>query len=213
MKKILYFEGAGWDGAEDSKATDMKNCRIRTAFKNDKGNRIYLEMSCVKAGGRFQKAYNHLKYAGHISDCFYITDNSDDCNINQIQQGEGLFEYNKINILNFVNSLGCHFDDVETLPDLAGYRVHAGTRYNYGDEFIYNKELTERAIAIHKFFYSMERIEKKRNPNFSLWIDEGNPELLHLLRHFEGYNKHWTISNTENWEYTIQETTLGRYGC
>ena len=42
--KTLIFEGAGWDDADSSKNTDLKNCRIRTKFVNDKGENIYLEM-------------------------------------------------------------------------------------------------------------------------------------------------------------------------
>ncbi len=34
MSKTLYFEGAGWSGADSSKAT-IGNCRIRTAFHLD----------------------------------------------------------------------------------------------------------------------------------------------------------------------------------
>lgn len=36
MSKTLYFEGAGWSGADSSKAT-IGNCRIRTAFHLDPG--------------------------------------------------------------------------------------------------------------------------------------------------------------------------------
>ena len=41
--KVLYFEGAGWSGADISKAT-IGNCRIRTAFHLDDGRAVYLEI-------------------------------------------------------------------------------------------------------------------------------------------------------------------------
>ena len=42
-EKMLFFEGAGWSGADISKAT-IGNCRIRTAFHIDNGQAIYLEI-------------------------------------------------------------------------------------------------------------------------------------------------------------------------
>ena len=38
MKKTLYFEGAGW-----GHCNDVENCRIRTAFTNKDGKKIYIE--------------------------------------------------------------------------------------------------------------------------------------------------------------------------
>lgn len=37
--KTLYFEGAGWEGAEISKNT-IGNCRIRTAFHTIDGEEV-----------------------------------------------------------------------------------------------------------------------------------------------------------------------------
>jgi hypothetical protein len=231
--KTLFFEGAGRAEADTSKATDMKNCRVRTAFTNDEGQKIYLEMTAHEVTKRSTPKVQHFGYAGWVTDCSYITGDRDDYNNNRVKGAEGtVFEYNKENVLRFVNSLGCSFEKVETLPDLAGYRVFKEGRegYNYGDEFIYNPERTARAEKIHKHFYELEKTEREEDkkaragkfvhspsgtsyPNFSLWIDENDPELLHLLRHYNGYNKHWTIRNIENWQETVKETQLGQYGC
>ncbi len=43
MSKTLYFEGAGWDGCKAE--YNGVNCRIRTAFHNNDGRMIYLELS------------------------------------------------------------------------------------------------------------------------------------------------------------------------
>lgn len=48
--KTLYFEGAGWSDTDSS--TNVGNCRIRTAFTNDDGRQIYLEMSSGKERAR-----------------------------------------------------------------------------------------------------------------------------------------------------------------
>jgi hypothetical protein len=216
--KTLYFEGAGWSDADISKATDMQNCRVRTAFTNNEGKKIYLEISAMEVTKSSSPLVKHLKYAAWVTDCFYITGSNNDGNKNSIfTRNEIRFEYNKENVLRFVNwTLGCNFNDVVTLPDLAGYRVfkdESGYKYNYGDEFVYNDELTKRAEKIHKYFYELEKSEGKRYPNFSLWVDEKNSELLHLLRHYNGYNKHWTIQNIKNWQDTITEEILGKYAC
>lgn len=53
--KTLYFEGAGWSGADISKAT-IGNCRIRTAFHLDDGRAVYLEIN-----GSERTKYSSLK--------------------------------------------------------------------------------------------------------------------------------------------------------
>jgi len=74
--------------------------------------------------------------------------------------------------------------------------------------------VTKLREEIKKHFYDLEKSEGKKYPNFSLWVDEKDIHLLHLLRHFNGYNKHWSIrTDTENWKDSIQETKLGKYAC
>lgn len=79
--KVLYFEGAGWSGADISKAT-IGNCRIRTAFHLDDGRAVYLEIigsERTKNSGQFVFPW---QYTGFVTDCHYITDEkpNDDCN-------------------------------------------------------------------------------------------------------------------------------------
>lgn len=134
------------------------------------------------------------------------------------------FCYSEEGILGVVNDLGASFDAIKVLPDLAGYRVFPekkpcqGTEgYYYGDEFAFDPVMLVRREAVYKRVLEIETAEKG-NVNFSLWVDEADPGILHLLRHFNGYNKHWTIrtdlGNTlEDWMATAKETILGRYGC
>lgn len=209
LTKTLYFEGAGC-----APCGEVENCRIRTVFHTDKGEPIYLEMSGVEVTKYTAKIYKDFKNAGFVNHCFYIK-NDDDENKHSIKSMRNkTFEYTKTNILNLVNSLGCNFNKVVILPDLAGYRVFKEDGgYNFGDEFKFNAELTARAEKIKTYFYELEKSEGKEFPNFSLWVDDKDPELLHLLRHFPGYNRHWEIRNAENWEETIKETKLGKYAC
>lgn len=210
MKKTLYFEGAGC-----VPRGEVENCRIRTAFTNNIGERIYLEISGMETNKQNQKHYPGIQYIGFIDSCHYITDEGNDENKNSIfHRNSKTLGYTKSEILSFVNSLDCSFDQVVILPDLAGYRVFKdGEGHNFGDKFQYNEALTNRAEEIRKHFYALEKSEGKQYPNLSLWVDQENPELLHLLRHFNGYNKHWSIQNVDNWKETIRETTLGRYAC
>lgn len=206
MKKILYFEGAGC-----APRGEVENCRIRTAFHLNDGRAVYLELIGVETTKHSAPRVKQYAVAGFVDFCFYVTGCSDDCNESQIPKYQHkTFEYTKKNILKLVNSLGCSFDEIVVLPDLAGYHVHGkGRAVNYGDKFLYDKSLTHRREEIRRHYYDHEKSEGKQYPNLSVWVDAENPAALHLLRHFSGFNKHWTIDPTaECWQDTVQETLL-----
>jgi hypothetical protein len=165
--KTLYFEGAGWAGADTSKATDVTNCRIRTAFTNNDGNKIYLELGSASICNKNIMA----RYWMHIDHVFYITGGKDDCNESQIKfDWESLksYDYSISDITKWINkNLNCSFDNILVLPNLAGYRVHDDNRgYNFADEFEYDAELTVTRETIEKHFYDFEKSEGKQYPNF-----------------------------------------------
>lgn len=70
-KKVLYFEGAGWSGADISKAT-IGNCRIRTAFHLDNGQAIYLEIIGSERSKYSSPKVHQWRYTGFVDTCFYI---------------------------------------------------------------------------------------------------------------------------------------------
>lgn len=164
MSKVLYFEGAGC-----VPCNDVENCRIRTAFTNKEGKKVYIEFitgckyTTVEYGknGRKLKNPKTISESGYLScdHCHYITDDPgiDDCNVSvlECERNSSIKEvkYTKENILNFVN-IYCNadFDEIVILDNLAGFRVFSDGKhntfsaYNYGDEFNYNKELTEKRI-------------------------------------------------------------------
>lgn len=232
--KTLYFEGAGWSGADSSKAT-IGNCRIRTAFHLTDGRGVYLEIVCCE---RTKNSSPLIKwpYTGSVTDCYYITDDkpNDDCNRHRVRlQGEGSpyvehntrFDYTEKEILKFVNSLGADFDSVKVCPDLGGYRVFPEQgactgpgAYYYGDEFTFEPELLRRREMVYEHFYQLEQQLGRKHPNFDLYVDEHDKGSLHLIRHFVGYNKHWLIrvdlsGDIKDILNTTMETKLGKYGC
>lgn len=243
----LRFEGAGWSGADSSKAT-IGNCRIRTAFHldlekkhprcscrepHDGAAAVYLEIICGTIGKENKKLGLEPTYYGWIDYLHYVTDDdrNDDCNRHILPfERRARIGYTLESILKFVNDLGASFDAVAVCPDLGGYRVFRdgyspkGTeRLNYGDEFQYDPDMTARREAVYRHVYELEKAEGSRYPNFSLWVDQDDPGMLHLLRHFSGtfktaHNTHWTIrtdtgSTVEDWMATATVTPLGRYGC
>jgi len=120
-KKVLYFEGAGWEGADVSQNTDVTNCRIRTRIRNKEGRLIYLELGCCEVTKNSPKRYQGLKYATHFDSIFY-DDASWDKRRNYSQNLSHLeketFEYNKANILKFINDkLNCDFETMEVIND------------------------------------------------------------------------------------------------
>lgn len=133
-KKVLYFEGAGWEDADTSKAT-IGNCRVRTAFVNNEGRKIYLELlACALRKGET----NHRAF---IDFCFYIdTDSKSPCNECQIEtmRDKRDFLYNKEDITKVINeNLNCNFDTIEVLPSNSGYRVHGDYKtYNLVNDYI-----------------------------------------------------------------------------
>lgn len=177
-EKILYLEGAGIN-TED--CGDVGNCRIRTAFTNKEGKKIYFEAS------------NGAKNDTIIWSLHYITDeiekngyNTDDENKHSIKFDRTICkEWSLENLLKIVQSVGGDFEQVICLPDLAGYRVHKEKRdykngniknYNYGDEFYYNAEQTERRIVVHDEIYRTEQAKGEKFPNFSFYVDPNNSD-------------------------------------
>jgi len=190
--KTLYFEGAGW--SETAKEYGI-NCRIRTAFTNTKGRKIYLELMAGKKDKKYMKGpkYDMIPDIYTVVDsCHYITDDPkvDDCNASRIRGENGKALENNFNwmpytledILNFINvNLDCDFDAVEVLPDYAGYHVFGDPKkyrtyagYNYGDEFQYDSKLTAKITAkVEELKEKYSKLFHQRYDNTSYWR-EGN---------------------------------------
>ena len=152
--KTLYFEGLGC-----VPCGDVENCRIATAFHNDKGQPIHLELA----------GWGEKNSLGSVCTCIITYPQK------QIKYNKAPFEYSKAGILKFVNSLpGCAFDEIVVLPKLAGYQLFKSNKniYNFSEDFHYDKELTKRREAIEKHYYDLEKSEGKQYPNFSAWVDE-----------------------------------------
>ena len=169
--KTLYFEPAGcveYNGI---------NCRIRTAFTNDNGKKIYLELFC---GHRWKTHKETIPENYIVIDaCHYITGDKDDCwqsmvllpNGETVERQRGYWpNYTKENILELVNSLDCSFDDVVILPDYSGYSVFGDKEYNYGDEFQYDEELTRKIAAkVDELKQLFSGLFHQRYDNTSYW--------------------------------------------
>lgn len=120
-KRILLFEGAGWEKAEHN---GVGNCRIRTRIKNKDGRIIYLEIHGIQ-----NNKYNKLpfEFTGFISHCFYEDREEDSYNnyspeLSQIEQKH--FKYSKNGILKFVNeNLNCSFNELQVIND-GSLKVH-----------------------------------------------------------------------------------------
>lgn len=127
--KTLYFEAAGCYILHN----DVESGRIRTAFTNRDGKKVYIELIC---------GYGYM----FCDSCHYITDDPkiNDCMESRLPCERNLYikkvRYTKENILNFVNTYcNADFEEVVVLHNLAGYRVFSdcqkkGTSaaYRYG---------------------------------------------------------------------------------
>lgn len=124
--KILTFEGAGWSEAESN---NVGNCRVRTWLRNDKGIKIYLELTGTEVGKYHGKYYrDNFKWLGHISHIFKeeYEETNHDPELSKLKD----IEYTTQDILKLVNdSLNCSFQGMQVLNE--GYRCH--------DEGVYNE--------------------------------------------------------------------------
>lgn len=187
MKKTLYFEGAGC-----VPCNDVENCRIRTAFTNKEGKKIYIEFlrgykNERKANGKVVSEPNYLYY----DSCHYITDDPeiDDCNKSRLDcernQKIKKVKYTKENILAFVNKYcNADFDEIVVLDNLAGYRVFADIEdpkkhntyamYNFGDVFNYDTELTKkRREKVEKMKKEFCFLFNQKYDNTNYWVENG----------------------------------------
>lgn len=148
-KKVLYFEGAGC-----VPRGDVENCRIRTAFINDEGTRIYLEIISLEVTKNTSESLKRFKNAGLVDHCHHILggEPTNDWDMFHIERNVS-FEYCKKEILNLVNKkLHCSFDEMIVTDMFDGYHVHADHRgYNLMDDFVYRPERAKKAReAFHK---------------------------------------------------------------
>lgn len=187
--KTLYMEGAGMFSDEFG---DLGNCRVRTCFADDSGRLIYLEalgLGMSREWRRQHREFDGVPLIGHFDFLHEVTGDHDDCNKKRLNQERSIhFAWNAKTLLDMVNSLGCTFDRVEVLPDLAGYRVHAGyNSYNRGDKFVPDWDKTRMAQEIERDEIQAERDGGEKYPCVSVWRDPDDLNILHISHHRRGY--------------------------
>src|SRR5699024_408509 len=133
-EKTLLFQGMGMNfyNEENSKHSDVGNFRIRTAFKDANGEKVFFECG----NGYLAKKEG---YYLHVSFLFDITDDPaiDDCNYSKIEYDpielRNNYKYTKNDILKFVNEkFGTDFNNIKvTSLGSDSYRVGNSTQgYN-----------------------------------------------------------------------------------
>ena len=184
MSKKLFFEGAGC-----VHSGEVANCRIRTAFTNNDGKKVYIEFTSYTVTKEDHKKYHrYLSYnigenLGFCDFCHYITDDPkiDDCNESRLKcERNGVFPYTYEGILNFVNeNCNASFEKIVVLDNLARYRVHndsgkydTSEGYNFGDTFVYDEELTKKRIEkVAELKKHFTKIFNQRYDNTSYYIE------------------------------------------
>ena len=179
MKK-LYFEGVGMFGCRDTAEELRGNCRLRTMFHDDKGRAVYLEIL---------SGMNKTAGLLYVYSCCYIGENG--CNTLRlpVEHDGKRREYTPEGILELLDEIGAHFDAVEVLPRLAGYRVladdrHSGNKYTRGDTFVPDWAEIARREAVYKALCDAERAAGVKWPCVSLWPLQDRPNVCryHLPR-------------------------------
>lgn len=140
MTKVLYFEGAGMEIYEEG--SNVGNYRIRTAFLNNEGNSIYLEL-----GGHKFNDKKKSEWRSHVDYVFNINNEE---KIYQCPKND-MNGYTKEEITKWVNkTFNTNFEDIEVLHDMEGYRVHGDNgNKNLMDNHILNRKRTEARIKAY----------------------------------------------------------------
>ena len=118
VNKVINFEGAGWSDADTSKATDMKNCRVRTTFINDEGKKIYLEIGCYDNRKNTSQTIWHKGFSmpWHIDFLFFTKDKDKSCSPEFSDTFRTVREFDKKNMLWFLkNVCNASFNEIETI--------------------------------------------------------------------------------------------------
>lgn len=157
--KVLFFEGAGC-----AERGDLENCRIRTAFRNDEGKAFYLELSGFEKHKWTSDRLKHFQNVGTVDYCYELGEDGEKVRADVERQ---CFEYNRANILAFVNrECGCSFTDIVVVDIFYGYHVHKnGGGYNFMEDHDWN---VEKAHAARKAFFDLDMdIRKKMGEKYS----------------------------------------------
>lgn len=197
--KTLYFEGAGWSGAQVGK-TDILNCRIRTAFSNNEGRKVYLEILAheVRRDRSKDLGIETGLAAGYVDSAHWITDDPaiDDCNASRINLEDRFFLYNYETLKEYINkNFNCSFEKIQVLNELTGFRVFndAGKYgtfafYNYGDEFKFDEEKTrkrlEKAAELKQYFETFMKYD-----NSSYWVADNGDLIVRINTYDELFKK------------------------
>lgn len=210
--KTLYVEGAGWSKAIRG-YSDIPNCRIRTAFTNNDGKKIYFEVIADEVDKRRIKDKRNFGYPlgtplGFVDFAHYITDDQeiDDCNESKVyfngqiveRSHDSIFIFTYENLKKFINErFNCSFDEVVCLNELTGYCVHSGKArkgwgtsemYNFGDEFPYDAEKTAKRLAkrdeLKAYFEQFMQYD-----NASYWVDDNGDLVVRINTYEELFKK------------------------
>lgn len=120
--KILIFKGAGFPGTGTK---EIPNCSIVTIIKNNKERLIYLKINSLKLEENVSNELEKFNIAACIDSCFYYDSKWDKRREYSEEFSKKIFnrhfEYNKKNILKFVNTkLDCSFTDIEIINNDLG---------------------------------------------------------------------------------------------
>ena len=140
MKKTLWFEGAGC-----APRGDLSNCRIRTAFRNDEGKVIYLELTGFEAN-KWDRKHGY-DIVGHVDYCYEISEDGSEFRVGEVESMK--YEYCQRDILDLVNgALGCSFEAIRIADSFYNYRVHAGGgKVNLMDDHTFDDDHAAKARA------------------------------------------------------------------
>ena len=196
-QKILYVEGAGcayYGGI---------NCRLRTAFTTNEGQKIYFECWTAHQYEKHKPISDYIvvDFAGYIRD-----DNELDYNTPLGRTSLPDVPYNATNILKVINkNFKTNFIKIEVIEHPFGtYYVHKdGGGYNMGDEYQRDRKAEQQRHAIYNYFYDYEKnVLNKKYPNFGM-VNKGHKTTVSV--YYNCYTHKYEIENIFNFNFNYVE--------
>lgn len=142
MIKKLLFEGCGWSGTESD--SDIGNCKLRTAFHDDNGRPILLEIcgNAKKFLTDKSLASRYGDFVGFVDKAYYIkiTDSLIDLWFGErekaIDDDKKIFKWTRSGIIELLKQLNTTVEKIE-IDNSHTYRVYTedDNLYCYGDSF------------------------------------------------------------------------------
>lgn len=207
-EKVLFFEGAG-----NVERGEVANCRIRTAFINDKGEKCYVELSGNGIHKYNRSYYPTFKIGDAVMSVWsasIINKDDDFEHMTKLEDKKGNTLYTYANILKYVNdTFNCSFTSVKVLNYPSAYRVFGKhNTINYMNDYKHDEQLEAQHKKVLNYFKEIDKKELNKKYSNLSYIKNGKG--AEILMHYNGFNDWVYIQdvNIYDFDYKVKKNEI-----